>query len=150
MQEKWQSGTELYQLTVTTYFKNIYNLWPVVKVIEVSSNNYNLFKLPSTLLLCSGSVVSNSAANGLKHVRLLCPFTISWSLLQHILIASVVPTNHLIFCCPLLLLPPVFPRTRVFSNESVLHIRWPKYWSFSFSISPYNEYSGLISLRIDW
>ena len=61
-----------------------------------------------------------------------------------------MPSNHLILCCPLLLLPSVFPRIRVFSNESVLRIRWPKYWSFSFSTSPSNEYSGLISLRIDW
>ena len=62
----------------------------------------------------------------------------------------VMPTNHLIFCCPLVLLPSVFPSIRVFSNESVLHIRWPKYWSFSFSIRPSSEYSGLISFRMDW
>ena len=61
-----------------------------------------------------------------------------------------MPSNHLILCHPLLLLPSIFPNTRVFSNESVLHIRWPKYWSFSFSISPSNEYSGLISFRTDW
>ena len=61
-----------------------------------------------------------------------------------------MPSNHLIFCRPLLLLPSIFPCIRVFSNESVLHIRWPKYWSFSFSISPSNEYSGLIFFRIDW
>ena len=61
-----------------------------------------------------------------------------------------MPSNHLILCCSLLLLPSIFPSIRVFSNESVLHIRWPKYWSFSFSISPSNEYSGLISFRIDW
>ena len=59
-------------------------------------------------------------------------------------------SNNLILCCPLLLLPSIFPSMRVFSNESVLHIRWPKYWSFSFSISPFNEYSGLISFRMDW
>ena len=63
---------------------------------------------------------------------------------------SVMPSNHLIFCHPLLLLPSVFPSIRVFSSESVLHIRWPKYWSFSFSINPSNEYSGLISFRMDW
>ena len=63
---------------------------------------------------------------------------------------SAMPSNHLILCRPLLLPPSIFPSLRVFSNESVLHIRWPKYWSFSFSISPSNEYSGLISLRIDW
>ena len=65
-------------------------------------------------------------------------------------IESVMPSNHLILCHPLLLLPSVFPSIRVFSNESVLHIRWPKYGSFSLSISPSNEYSGLISFRIDW
>ena len=65
-------------------------------------------------------------------------------------IESVMPSNHLILCHPLLLLPSVFPSIRVFSNESVLHIRWPKYWSFSFSISPSNEYSVLISFRMDW
>ena len=65
-------------------------------------------------------------------------------------IKSVMPSNHLILCHPLLLLPSVFPSIRVFSSESVLHIRWPKYWSFSFSISPSNEYSGLISFRMDW
>ena len=63
---------------------------------------------------------------------------------------SVMPPNHLILCCPLLLLPSIFPSIRVFSNESVLHIKWPKYWSFSFSISPSKEYTGLISFRIDW
>ena len=63
---------------------------------------------------------------------------------------SVMPSNHLSLCRPLLLLPSIFPSIRVFSNESVLHIRWPKYWSFTFSISPSNEYSGLISFRIDW
>ena len=63
---------------------------------------------------------------------------------------SVMPSNHLILCCPLLLLPSIFPSIRVFSNESVLCIRWPRYWSFSFSISPSNECSGLISFRMDW
>ena len=65
-------------------------------------------------------------------------------------IESVMPSNHLILCHPLLLLPSIFPSIRVFSNESVFHIRWPKYWSFSFNISPSNEYSGLISFRMDW
>ena len=72
------------------------------------------------------------------------------SLLKLMSIKSVMPTNHLILCHPLLLPPSIFPSIRVFSNESVLHITWPKYWSFSFSISPSNEYSGLISFRIDW
>ena len=74
----------------------------------------------------------------------------SWSLLKVISIESVMPSNQLILCLPLLLLPSIFPRIRVFSNGSVLHIRWPKYWSFSFSINPSNEYSRLIFFRIDW
>ena len=74
----------------------------------------------------------------------------SQSLLKLMSIESVTPSNHLILCRPLLLLPSIFPSIRVFSNESVLHMRWPKYWSFSFSISPSNEYSGLISFRMDW
>ena len=77
-------------------------------------------------------------------------FTISHSLLKLTSIELMMPSNHLILCRPLLLLPSTFPSMRVFSNESVLHIRWPKYWSFSFNISPSNEYSGLTSFRIDW
>ena len=76
--------------------------------------------------------------------------TNSWSLLKLMSIESVTPSNHLILCCPLLLLLKIFPSIRVFSNESFLHIRWPKYWTFTFNISPSNEYSGLISFRIDW
>ena len=78
------------------------------------------------------------------------PITNSQSLLKLKSIESVMPSNHLFLCRPLLLPPSIFPSIRVFSNESVLHIRWPKYWSFSFSISPSNEYSGLISFRMDW
>ena len=76
--------------------------------------------------------------------------TISQSLLKFMSTESVMPSNYLILCCPLLPLPSIFPSIRVFSNESVLHIRWPKYWSLSFSITSSNEYSGLISFRIDW
>ena len=76
--------------------------------------------------------------------------TNSWSLLKLMSIKLVMPSNHLILCRPLLLLPSIFPSIRVFSSETVLHIRRPKYWSFSFSISPSNEYSGLIFFRIDW
>ena len=76
--------------------------------------------------------------------------TNSQSLLKLMSTESVMPSSHLILCRPLLLLPSIFPSIRVFSNRSVLHIRWPKYWSFVFSISPSNEYSGLISFRMDW
>ena len=76
--------------------------------------------------------------------------TNSWSLPQLMSIESVMPSNHLTLCHPLLLLPSIFPSIRVFSNELALHIRWPKYWSFSFSISPSDAYSGLISFRMDW
>ena len=76
--------------------------------------------------------------------------TISWTLLKFISIESVMPSNHPILCCPLLFLPSMFPSIRIFSSDSVLHIRWSKYWSFSFSISPSSEYSRLISFRIDW
>ena len=102
-----------------------------------------------------------SSVQSLSHVLL---FATTWTaahqaslaiissqvLLKLMSIKSVMPFNHLILCCPLLFLPSIFPSIKVFSNESVLHIRWPKYWSFSFSISLSNEYSGLISFRIDW
>ena len=82
--------------------------------------------------------------------RALLSSTISWSLLKFMSIDSVMQSNHLILCCPLLLLPSIFPSIRVFSNELALCMRWPKYWSFIFSISPSNEHSGLIFFRIDW
>ena len=102
-----------------------------------------------------------SSVQSLSHVQLFAtPWTAacqaslsianSQSLLKLMSIESVMPSNHLILCRPLLLLPSLFPRIGVFSDESVLHIRWPKFWSFSFSISPSNEYSGLISFRMDW
>ena len=102
-----------------------------------------------------------SSAQSLNHVQLFAtPWTVahqaspsitnSRSLLKLMSIESVMPSNHLILCHPLLLLPSIFPNIGVFSSESVLRIRWPKYWSFNFSISPSNEYSGLISFRIDW
>ena len=96
-------------------------------------------------------VVSDSLRlHGLQYTRLPCPSPNSWSLLKIMSIESVMPSNHLILCHPLLLPPSIFPSSKVFSNELVLHIKWPKYWRFSFSISPSNEYSGLISFRIDW
>ena len=83
------------------------------------------------------------------HHQWILELALSWSLLKLMSIESVMPSNHLILCRPLLLLPLVFPSIRVFSNDSVLCIRWPKYWTFRFSISPSNENSGLISFRID-
>ena len=93
-----------------------------------------------------------SSVHGIFQARILEWVAISFnrSLLKLMSVESVMPSNHLILCCPLLLLPSIFPSIRVFSKESVLHIRWPKYWSFSISLSPSNEYSGLISFRIDW
>ena len=88
-------------------------------------------------------------SHGLKHTRPLS-YTISQSLPKFMSIVSVMPSSHLIIWCPLLLLPAIFPSIRDFSNESAVYIRWPNYWSFNFSISPSNEYSGLISLKIDW
>ena len=102
-----------------------------------------------------------SSVQSLSHVQLFATpwiaarqaslsITNSWGLLKLTSIESVMPSNHLILCHPLLLLSSIFPSIRVFSNESALRISWPKYWSFRFSISPSNEYSGLISIRIDW
>ena len=104
------------------------------------------------LLLFSCSVVSNSLQpQGLQHARLpSLSITISRNLFKLKSIESMMPSNHLILCCPLLLLPSTFPSIRVFSSESALCIRWSNYWSFSFSISPSSEYSGLISFRVDW
>ena len=101
-------------------------------------------------LLFSHSVVSNSLqSHGLQHARLPRP-SVSPSLLKLLSIESVMPSNHLTLCRPLLLLSSVSPSIRAFSNESALLIRWPKYWGSNFSISPSNEYSRLISFRIDW
>ena len=97
----------------------------------------------------SHSVKSNSSTPRTAAHQASLSITNSWSPPKPMCIESVMPSNHLILCHPLLLLPSILPSNRVFSTESVLHIRWPKYWSFSFSISPSNEYSGLISFRID-
>ena len=98
----------------------------------------------------SRSVVSDSATLWTAARQASLSITNSWSLLELMSIESVMPSNHLILCHPLLLLPSIFPSIMVFSNKSALCMRWPKYWSFSFSISPSNEHSGLISFRMDW
>ena len=102
------------------------------------------------LLVCSRSVVWLFATSWTEAHQATLSFIISRNLLKLMSVESVMPSSHLILCHPLLFLPSIFPSIRVFSNESALHIRWPKYWNFSFSISPSNEYSGLISFRIDW
>ena len=101
-------------------------------------------------VLFSQSVMSDSVTPWTTACQASLSITNSQSLLRLISIESVIPSNHLIFCRPLLLLPSIFDGIRVFSSESVLRIRWPKYWSFSLSISPSDEYSGLISFKIDW
>ena len=101
------------------------------------------------LLFCQSHVRLSAASWTAAHQASLT-FTVSQGLLKLISIESMMPSNHLIFCFLLLLLPSIFPSIRVFSNESAFCIRWPKYWSFSFSNSLSNEYSGLISFRIDW
>ena len=110
----------------------------------------SLLSMPECSVQFSCSVVSGSLQpHGLQHARLPCPSPTPGAYSNSMSIESVMPSNHLILCHPLLLLPSIFPSIRVFSNESVLCIRRPKYWSFSFSISPSNEYSGLISFRVD-
>ena len=105
--------------------------------------------MSSSSVQFSRSVVSNSETPWTAACQASLSITNSQSLLKLMSIESVMPSNHLILCHPLFLLPSIFPRIRLYSNESVLHIRWPKCWSFSFSISPSSEYSGLISFRMD-
>ena len=108
------------------------------------------WKCYCVLLLFSCSLVSSYLQpHGLQPSRFPCPSP-SHSSLTLTSIESVMPSSHLVFCLPLLLLPSIFPIIKVFSSESVLHIRWPKYWTFSFSISPFSEYPGSTSFRIDW
>ena len=117
--------------------------------------------MPTKVSIVKPMVFPFSSVQSLSHVQLfVTPWTTarqaslsitnSQSPLKPMSIESVMPSNHLILCHPILLLPSTFPNIRVFSNESALHIRWPEYWSFSFNISPSNEHPGLISFRIDW
>ena len=123
------------------------------QLLQLNSRKINdiiLFTFKSVQF--SRSVASNSATpwTAVCQASMACSITNSQSLLKLMPFESVMPSNHLIICHALLLLPSIFSSIRVFSNESVIHIRWSKYWSFSFSISPSNEYSGLISFMIDW
>ena len=117
---------------------------------RVMEHNSTVFLYVKTVLVQLSSCVRLFVTPWTAARQASLSFTIPQSLLQLMSIVLVVLSNHLILCCPLLLLPSIFPSIRVFSKESVLCIMWPKYWSFSFSISPSNEYPGLISFRIDW
>ena len=134
---------------ITTTFNSKYILISII-----SSLTHPLFRNTPIFNHCCCQTVTQSCLTLCDPWTVACQaslsFTISWSLLKLMSIRSVMPPSHLILCCLLLLLPSVFPSIRVFSNELTLHIRWPKYWSFRCSISPSNEYSGLISLRTDW
>ena len=125
--------------------------WDVPVWSGVSPKIFNLIFVKCTLssvqLL---SCVQLFATPWIAALQASLSITNSWSLLKLMSIKLLMPPNHLILCCPLLFPPSIFPSIRVFSNESALHITWPKYWGFSFSISPSNEYSGLISFRMDW
>ena len=134
------------------------NLWNVSLKSKYSQSGDIILSIKQRR---NGEEEGFSSIQSLSHIRLFAtPWTAarqaslsiinSWSLPKFTSIESVMPSNYLILCRPLLLPPSIFPSIRVFSNESVLHIRWPKYWSFSFSISPSNEYSGLIYFRIEW
>ena len=130
----------------------------LLKVKEENEKVGLKLNIQKTMIMASGPI---SSVQMLSCVQLFTtPWTAacqaslsitnSWSLLKLMSIKSVIPSGHLILCHPLLLPPSIFPRIRVFSNELVLHVRWPKYWSFHLSISPSQEYSGFISFRIDW
>ena len=144
------------------------NIDPIyVQLSNFNACNLNISDLTEVTInhqSCSSSTISSlSSVQSLSHVQLFATpwtsacqasqassITNSQSLLKLTSLESVMPSNHLILCCPLLLLLSIFPSIRVFSNESVLCIRWPKYWDFSFSISPSNEYLGLSTFRMNW
>ena len=129
--------------------------------MEILCNTYMQMIFFNSLIYFNGKIIVVAVVQPLRHVKLFVipwttawqaslSFTVSQSLLKLLSVESVVPSNHLILCHPLLLLPPIPPSIRVFSNESTLHMRWPKYCSFSLSISPSNEHTGLVSFRMDW
>ena len=139
--------TASFRATITLFYEHLSSLSPEWKYI--SHGREDEFECMVVVVQSLGCVwlFANPWSAALQATS---SFTISWSLLKPTSIESVMLSNYLILCCPLLLLPLIFPRIGVFSNESAVRIRWPKYWSSSFSIGPSNEYSGLISFRIDW
>ena len=133
----------------------------ILECVAISSFRASSQLRDWTCISCTGRKMNHWATreaqyalytSQLQHFSSYCLLFLIYSLflLKPMSIELVMPSNHLILCCPLHLLPSIFPSIRVFSNESALHIRWPKYWSFSFSISPSNEHPGLISFRMDW
>ena len=139
-QEKW------YNLHFFLNLFDTFSYWKILVKIFSIRKYYNLIYFSVQF---SRSVVSDSVTPWTAACQASLSITNSWSLLKLMSIKSVMPSNHLILCHPLLLLLPMLPSIRVFSNESVLRIRCPKYWSFSFNIGPSSEYSGLISFRMD-
>ena len=149
----------LWRIESISYLKNLHSFFKFPKTwLHVISHIRNLKKYICDL---QETLAQFSSAQSLSHVRLFATpwiaarqaslsVTNSRSSLTLMSIESVMPSSHLILCRPLLLLPPIPPSIRVFSNESTLHMRWPKYWSFSFSISPSQEHPGLMSFRMDW
>ena len=156
--EKW-FGTAYYTIYQEENCRRLFASFSWVTASQAVSHAKNISKFDKKKTPTSSR--NSSSVHSLSHVWLfVTPWTTahqasltitnSQSWLKLMSIESVMPSNHLILCCPLLLLPSIFPSIRVFSNESVLCIRWPKYWSFSLSISPSNEHPGLISFRMDW
>ena len=159
-----QAGSEWEKDTLLWWFKSF--LWSISSGFPLAnhfhfSGSESVFGLSQDLPLCACVSLQFSSVQSLSRVRLFVTpwiaacqaslsITNSRSLFRLTSIESVMPSSHLIFCLPLLLLPPIPPSIRVFSNESTLRMRWPKYWSFSFSISPSNEHPRLISFRMDW
>ena len=129
---------------------SLINSWSLFKLMSFESDMPSLCGFSSVQPVQSLSRVQLFATPWTAAHQASLSITNSQSLLKLMSIEPVIPSNHLILCRPLLFLPSVLSSIRVFSNESALHIRWPKYWNFSFSISPSNEYSGVISFRIDW
>ena len=139
----WCQGNRITQMLSANFSCHV--TYPRTRGIQIISWWWS----ENNLLLFSHYIMSDPLRpHGLQHARFPCPFL--KCLLKFMSIELMMLSNHLILCCPLLLLPSIFPSTRVFSSELNLRTRWPKYWSSSFSISPSNEYSGLISFRMDW
>ena len=142
---------EYYSAIKQNTFESILVRWMKLEPIiqsEVSQKEKHQYSISSVQFSCS--VMSNSVTPWIATCQASLSITNSWSLPKLMSIESVIPSSHLILCHPLLLLPPITPSIRIFSNESTLHMSWPKYWSFSLSIIPSNEHPGLISFRMDW